>query len=106
MSMSESEAEAAWWDAYNMGRELEAESEGLDRGVWSAIMDASTCSFCAWADGRVIDGSIIPPAHMGCRCIVAYYNEADLLEDGTSSEEEFDSWGDGPPSSAYPFGRV
>lgn len=90
-----------FFDAFNTGMADEARFQGMQIGVWSAIMDEGSCDFCAWANDRKIsvsELSIVPPAHFGCRCIIAYVEEADSEE-----LEEFDDW-ENPPHSVFPPG--
>lgn len=102
MPFLDEQIEDAFFDAYNLGREANAKDSGLDFGVWSAILDGNACDFCAWANGRTFqvgDQHLVPPAHFGCRCLVAYYS-TDMLDEG---EQIFLPWED-PPTEVYPFG--
>lgn len=90
--------------AYNEGRDDEARLQGIELGVWSAILDGAACDFCAWANDRIFrvnESHMTPPAHFGCRCLVAYITE-DVIE--PEEIEEFDPWED-PPSTVFPIGR-
>ena len=106
MPYLEDQLEDSFLRAYNMGREAGARNQGVDYGVWSAILDGQACDFCSWADGRtfpVVDSHLVPPAHFGCRCLVAYYDVETVEEDGLEIEELFLPWTD-PPNYVYPFG--
>lgn len=88
-----------FFDAYNEGREDEARFQGADWGVWSAILDENACDYCIWADNRafrVNEAHSVPPAHFGCRCVVAYFTEEMLIEDGVNVESEFLPWEEAP----------
>ena len=92
-----------FFDAYNEGREHEARSQGLTYGVWSAILDDDACDYCIWANNRsflTVGEHPVPPAHFGCRCVVAYFTTEMLDGD---LEEEFLAWED-PPISTFPPG--
>jgi hypothetical protein len=98
--------EDAFFDAFNEGREDEASYQGMTYGVWSAILDDNSCSFCDWANNRtfLITGAHpVPPVHFGCRCIIAYYTSEMLEEDGLEVDELFDEWSE-PPDSVMPPG--
>lgn len=94
-------------DSYNEGREDEAILQGMEYGVWSAILDEGSCDFCVWADGRtflVSEDHPVPPVHFGCRCIVSYYTVDMIEEDGLEVDQIFLPWDD-PPSDVFPIGR-
>lgn len=98
--------EDAFLEAFNEGREDEASFQGMTYGVWSSILDDQSCSFCAWADNKtfLIDGAHpVPPAHFGCRCMIAYYTREMLEEDGFEIDELFEGWA-APPDSVMPPG--
>lgn len=94
--------EDGFLDSYNEGREDEARHLGYTYGVWSAILDESTCDFCEWADGRtflISEQHMIPPVHFGDRCVIVYYN-SDMLDEG---EGGFMDWVS-PPQELFPIG--
>ena len=94
-----------FFDAYNTGRSDEALAQGIEFGVWSSMLDGNVCLFCEWADGksfRTSDSPALPPAHFGCRCLIVYVTP-DMLEEGESVEDEFESW-DTPPIEVMPPG--
>lgn len=102
MSSIEDQLEDSFFEAFNEGREAEANIGGLDFGVWSAVLDDATCAFCEWANGRffvISQDHLVPPAHFNCRCLIAYYNQEDI----DPGEQPFLPWED-PPSDVYPFG--
>ena len=97
-----------FFEAYNEGREDEARFQGMDIGVWSAILDENACDYCLWADSRTFrvgEGVSPPPAHFGCRCVVAYFTEEMLIEDGVDIDSEFLPWGEAPSDTLPPGTR-
>ena len=98
--------EDSFFDAFNIGREDEALFQGMEYGVWSAILDAGTCDYCRFADGktfRLTEEHPVPPVHFGDRCVIVYFTAEMLEEDGLEVYEEFDPW-ENPPSSMFPPG--
>jgi hypothetical protein len=95
-----------FFEAYNEGREDEARMQGITYGVWSAIMDDAACDFCRYANDRsflVVESHQMPPAHFGCRCLIAYFTAEMIEEEGGDVEALFLPWED-PPVSTFPPG--
>ena len=106
MSKMTDTLEDAYFDAFNEGRDAEADFSGMTYGVWSAVLDERACGFCDWANNRTFTletAHPVPPVHFGCRCVIVYYTEDMLVEDGFEIDELFDEW-DTPPDSVMPPG--
>lgn len=95
----------SFFEAYSEGRELEARMQSVTYGVWSAIMDNDACDYCRYLNNRsfaMSEGHVIPPAHFGCRCIVAYFTE-EMVEEEGGIEQAFLPWEE-PPLTTFPPG--
>lgn len=83
-----------------------ANTVGITKFVWIAIVDKSTDECCLWRDGLTtdeikdkLDGeraddecrAIAPKAHYGCRCRLAGASD-DLPEQEPSNAAEFEEW--------------
>ena len=92
------------WSSYNGGRVTAGKqsTKVSNWAQWSALLDSKTCDWCGWADERIFNtGSepYDPPMHHGCRCIIALILKDEFVPGGGS-------WGNGPPKSAWPPGRL